>query len=93
MKVRFSPEADADLLGAFEYIVADSPRAAGDIAIRILDAVATLRDTPFKGRPGRVAGTRELVVPRTPYVVMYRVQADEIGIVRIMHGRQDWPVQ
>jgi toxin ParE1/3/4 len=43
------------------------------------------------GRAGRVRGTRELVVPGLPYIVIYRVRKDTIQIARILHGAQLWP--
>ncbi len=43
------------------------------------------------GRAGRRRGTRELVVARTPFLVVYRVEADVITILRLFHGAQDWP--
>ncbi len=49
------------------------------------------RDHPRRGRPGRVAGTRELVVPGTPYIVVYAVGADYVRIHRVLHGAQRWP--
>jgi plasmid stabilization system protein ParE len=43
------------------------------------------------GRPGRRSGTRELVIASTPYIAIYRIKADSIQIVRLMHGAQKWP--
>jgi plasmid stabilization system protein ParE len=43
------------------------------------------------GRPGRIAGTRELVVPRTPYIAAYVMTADTVRILRVLHGAQMWP--
>ncbi|MCP3417984.1 type II toxin-antitoxin system RelE/ParE family toxin [Bradyrhizobium brasilense] len=41
--------------------------------------------------PGRVAGTRELVIPRTPYVASYLVDGETVRILRVLHGAQMWP--
>jgi hypothetical protein len=41
--------------------------------------------------PGRIDGTRELVIPRTPYVAAYLVDADTVRILRVLHGAQMWP--
>ena len=43
------------------------------------------------GRPGRVPGTRELVIAQTPYVVPYLVQGAAIQILRVYHGARRWP--
>jgi toxin ParE1/3/4 len=47
--------------------------------------------TPGIGRPGRVAGTRELVTAGTPYIVPYRVAGDAVQIITVLHGAQNWP--
>lgn len=59
--------------------------------MHVVNAVAVLAEFPQAGRPGRRAGTRELVVPRTPFVVPYRVRGGFIEILRLLHGRQRWP--
>ena len=43
------------------------------------------------GRPGRVEGTRELVVAGTPYIVPYRVKAEIVQIITVLHSAQRWP--
>src|SRR5437868_4762505 len=56
-----------------------------------LAAVDRLAQMPNLGRPGRVPGTRELVVPGTRYVIPYRVRAERLEIIAVFHGRQRWP--
>jgi toxin ParE1/3/4 len=46
---------------------------------------------PQMGRPGRVHGTRELVITRTPYIAIYRLSSEAIQILRLLHGAQQWP--
>jgi len=46
---------------------------------------------PESGRPGCVAGTRELVIRRTPYIAAYRIAGDTVRILRVLHGAQQWP--
>jgi toxin ParE1/3/4 len=58
---------------------------------RIRAAVARLAASSGLGRPGRVADTRELVIPHTPYIVPYRVKGDVVQIITILHGAQRWP--
>ncbi len=91
MIVRYTRQAVADLDHAREYIALDNPGAAATIAARIREAVDGLRQFPERGRQGRVAGTRELVVPRTPFVVPYRIVGREIHILAVLHGKRDWP--
>ncbi|HET7560985.1 MAG TPA: type II toxin-antitoxin system RelE/ParE family toxin [Rhodanobacteraceae bacterium] len=46
---------------------------------------------PVSGRPGRVEGTRELVIERTPYIAAYRIQSDTVRVLRVLHGALQWP--
>ncbi len=56
----------------------------------VLDQTAALADFPRRGRPGRVGGTRELVIVGTPFIVVYRIR-DAVEIVGFLHARQQWP--
>ena len=91
MRLVWSPQAvrDADDLTA--YIARDNPVAAIEVRDRIEQLVEGLLDYPRMGRPGRVPGTRELVISRTPYLVAYRVAGDTITVLRVLHGAQRWP--
>ena len=82
-----------DLEQLRDYIAADDPGSAAVIAQRILDTVGTLLDFPERGRAGRVPATRELVVPRTPYRVVYRLRGEAIEILCVFHGARRWPAQ
>jgi plasmid stabilization system protein ParE len=65
--------------------------ARGDPVIeRVRAAVTRLAGSPALGRPGRVPGTRELVIPHTPYIVPYRVKGDVVQIITILHSAQRW---
>ena len=85
MKVRWLRTALRNLDEEATYIAADDPAAARLVVARILEAVIQLADQPGLGRPGRVPGTRELVVARTRYVVPYRVKRDTVEILRVFH--------
>ncbi len=91
MIVRYARQALADLDHAREYIALDNPQAAQAMAARLREAIDGLRQFPERGRPGRVAGTRELVVPRTPFVVPYRIVGREIHVLAVLHGKRTWP--
>ena len=56
----------------------------------IREAAHQLSQFPDSGRPGKVAGTRELVLPQWPYIVVYRVMSDEVQILRAFHAATDW---
>jgi toxin ParE1/3/4 len=87
----WSPRAIEHVAHLREYIARDNPSAANRIASLLLEAVERLAQLPNLGRPGRVAGMRELVVPGTPYVIPYRVRGDRLEVVGVFHGRQKWP--
>lgn len=76
---------------ATDFVAMDKPVAAARMRRRILDAVAGLGKLPFSGRPGRIAGTREAVVPRTPYIVVYEVSSTAVEVLGIWHGSVLWP--
>jgi toxin ParE1/3/4 len=73
------------------YIASDNPVAARLVARRIADAVELLAEQPALGRPGRVAGTRELVVLRTRYLIPYRVRRGVVEIMRVFHASRRPP--
>jgi toxin ParE1/3/4 len=92
MNIVWSPEAIQDLISLRAYIAEESPAGARRVVLRILhDIEGLLPGNPHMGRPGRVPGTRELVIPRTPYIVPYRVQRETIQILRVYHGARRWP--
>jgi len=88
----WSREAIDDLAALRAYIEADNPAAARGVALHIIRNVETLLPAnPEMGRPGRVPGTRELVIPRTPFIVPYRLVGDTVQILRIFHAARRWP--
>lgn len=89
MKIRWSPEAEADLEDIWRYIAKERPRAADLVEDRIIHAVEQLVDFPFRGREGERAGTRELPVKNTSHRVVYRLDGLTIEIVRLWHMSRD----
>jgi toxin ParE1/3/4 len=67
------------------------PARRGAIDMRISDRVRLLARLPRSGRRGRVEGTRELVITRTPYIVAYRIIGDTVRILRVLHSSRQWP--
>lgn len=82
--------ARADLLAIVDYISDDNPDAAQRVKDDIETKVAKLPDFPKIGRPGRVEGTRELVVWAN-YIIVYQEDAFAIQILRVLHAAQHWP--
>jgi toxin ParE1/3/4 len=91
MKLVWSPRAIRHLVALRRHIAKDSERNAALVAQRILRAVDLLATQPEMGRPGRVLGTRELVVPDTGFIIPYRVRGERLDLIAIFHGRQRWP--
>ena len=91
MKVRWSRPALIALRNIREYIAQDSPARAAGVVNRLRSAAMGLEQFPRRGRPGQMIGTRELVVARTPYVLVYRIEDEVVVIVRVRHGAQRWP--
>jgi toxin ParE1/3/4 len=91
MNLRWLNLALDDLGEIAAYISRDNPDAARRMAGLLWEATHILAGQPDIGRPGRVHGTRELVVGNTPFVVPYRVVGSEIQILRVLHGARNWP--
>jgi toxin ParE1/3/4 len=91
VRVRWLKAALANLDAEADYIAEDNPAAAGRVVQRIFRAVNLLAENPAMGRAGRVAGTRELVVAETPYIIPYRVRGDAVEILRVFHAARKWP--
>ena len=76
-----------------EFIARDDPVAARAVVRRVHDAVDYLKANPALGRPGRIQGTRELLVPGTPYIVPYRVRPrlNRVEVLRVFHASRRLP--
>lgn len=90
-EVHWTPEALDDLDALRAFIGARNPAAASGVLARIFKTISLLADAPGIGHAGRVPGTREFVVTRTPYFVVYRVAAGLLRIDRVIHGARQWP--
>lgn len=93
MRVDWLQAARANLIAVYEYIAGGNPDAAARTVAEIVRAVETLERFPSSGRPGRISGTRELVVSGTPYIVPYRVRGDVVQVIRIFHASRKWPTE
>lgn len=91
MKLRWTLPAVEQLHGIFEYIADDNVAAALRTVGRIRLSVRQASRIPYAGRMGRVAGTREVIVPGTSYIVAYRVLEDAIHVLAVLHGARQWP--
>lgn len=91
MKVRWTRPASVDLIRIQDYIAQDNPHAAYRVVQTIRERTGKLAEHPYSGRPGRVQGTRELIVSDTPYLVAYRVQGEWVDVLAVLHGSRQWP--
>ncbi|HEX4078504.1 MAG TPA: type II toxin-antitoxin system RelE/ParE family toxin [Rhizomicrobium sp.] len=89
MRIAWTAPALRDLGSIRAFVAQGNPMAALRQVEIILSAAAGLSDFPHSGRR---AGTRELVLSRTPYLIAYRVRGHVVQILRVLHGRQRWPV-
>jgi len=87
MQVKWLRKALQNLADEAEYIAQEDPAAARLVVQHIVKAINLLQDNPALGHPGRIHGTRELVVPDTRYILPYRVRPrlQRIEILRIFH--------
>ena len=83
-------EAIRDREQIYDRIEADNPTAAIDLDALFEQKSALLTAHTALGRPGRVTGTRELIVHRN-YILVYDVADDDVRIVRVLHARRQWP--
>lgn len=93
MKVEWTEPAKRDKDALIDYIAKDNPLAAVGQGDEITQQIGRLADFPKIGRAGRLRGTRELVINRTPYIVAYRIKGETVYILRVLHGAQQWPTQ
>jgi toxin ParE1/3/4 len=93
MKIVWSRPAIGHLTHLRQYIEQESEQNAALVAQRIFKAVELLQNHPQMGRPGRLPGTRELVVSDTPYIIPYRIRRERLVLLGVFHGHQRWPVK
>ena len=90
-RVRWTRTAHRDLIAIGEYIAADNPIVARMVVNRLHQAGERLVEFPERGRVGRVKGTRELVIPQLPFIIIYRRVPDGIELLTVVHGAQQYP--
>jgi len=89
VQIIWSKTAIANLIEIRAYIGMDNPHAASRMAQNLLQAGNALKTLPNRGRPTGLTDVRELVVPGTPYLLVYRVTAEAVQILRVWHGAQE----
>lgn len=90
-RLEWKPRALRELSDSFEYIASEDPQTAWKVLERIREMAGMLSNQPLIGRKGRVRGTRELAIPRTPFLLIYRVRARSLVIGRVLHHARRYP--
>lgn len=91
MKLLWTADARRDRRSLIGYVETKSLQNALELDNRVSEATTALLLFPHSGRPGRLIGTRELVIQNTPYIAVYQPRDTEIVILRLIHGAQRWP--
>lgn len=92
LALHWNPLAREDRAAIMDYIAQDNPVAALDLDELIEQKAEGLSANPTLYRPGRVRGTREVVVTEN-YLIVYRVTDKRVEILRVLHARQQWPAK
>ena len=92
MRIRWLTGAIRSMRTAHRYVAAENPEAAAKVVACVESAVERLAKHPSSGRTGRRPGTRELVVPGIPFVIIYRVDDAEVVILRVYHTSRNWQI-
>ena len=74
-----------------DFIAQENSATADSVNERLRSATEKLRAYPALGRPGRIPGTRELVLTDIPDIIAYRVTEAKIEMLTIIHTSQRWP--
>lgn len=89
--VRWTRLARAELIAQCEAVARDDLNRAIVVALEIERRVGALDEFPYRGRMGRVEGTRELPLPGLPWIAVYMVEGETVTVLRLLHGAQAWP--
>jgi len=89
-RLAWRPLALADRDHIMAHVAQDSPIAAIALDEAFEDHAERARQSPALYKPGRVKGTREIVV-RPNYVMVYRIDGDVLVVLRVLHAAQQWP--
>ncbi|MFV3331800.1 type II toxin-antitoxin system RelE/ParE family toxin [Pseudomonas sp. NY15437] len=90
MKAFWTRDAQQDRFDIWDYLASENPDAAARMDILFSATVAKLKRFPMMGKPGRIAGTRE-VFPHESYRLVYQIEADAVWILALVHTARAWP--
>lgn len=92
VKVNWTKIAISDLESAFNYVaeIENRPETARLMIKKIIEGVEQIKSFPDSGRPGRVKGTKELIIVTTPFIVVYRMKKASLEILTVLHHARKW---
>ncbi|MDQ2996774.1 MAG: type II toxin-antitoxin system RelE/ParE family toxin [Chloroflexota bacterium] len=93
MRIIWSAPARREWAEHYRFYATRNPEAARRVQQLVMSGAARLREHPQLGRPGRVEGSRELIISGTPFLLVYDPTPDRIEIVHVYHGRQNWAAE
>ena len=91
MKICWTEVAAANLKSVHEYLSERAPEHADSVVDHILSSIDVLEQYPHLGRPGRLEGTRELIVTGTSFIIFYRLRKNQVEILGVLHTARKWP--
>ena len=91
--IRWLPKAQENLEAELQRIAKENEAAAKRVATVVKSRTESLEQFPESCRPGRVSGTRELVIAEFPYILPYRVRGGVVEILRFFHTSQKPPTR
>lgn len=90
--IEWTEQAVRQLDHVHDYIaLSNSDKVAEQVTLHIVASVQQLATFPMSGRPGRVPGTRELVITNAPFVIAYAIEEDHVVVLAVYHSAQQWP--
>lgn len=89
MRLRWTPEAADNLESIYNYLREHHPSFAEPTVRALYEAARSLRAMPERGRLGEISSTREFILPKLPYIIVYRINEDAVELLHIYHGAQN----
>lgn len=90
-QLEFTRRTIHNIADAEAHIAQDNPAAAQKVVARIYKTAERLESFPETGRPGRVAGTREIPLDKYPYTIIYRIRPSKVVVYAVLHQSRQYP--
>ena len=91
MTLRLTEAARDDLRAIYSYYAQRTPSGADRVIGAILKAANGLSQYPLLGKPGAIEGTRERLLTRFPYRIVYQIEENTVVVLRVIHTARQWP--